>query len=516
MSLLSKIIRGSVFRVGGLVLQIGLIFVMMPFIVHSLGVRMYGFWALACAFIGYFGLMDIGLVTAVVRYVSRALGANEKAEINQIASTAFFTFSGIGMVAFMITVALALSSYLFFQSPDESRIFGRLILITGTGFALSFPMRVFAGLLDSRMRQDLRSLTAALRLIIANVLIFISLSHGQGILALAVSYLLADLFMYSLTAIMAYKVMPGLQIRPSLVSKENLKHLFSYGGISFWARLADIFKFRTPPILIAIYLNANYVTPFHIGARLLQIYSALIDSVASMGGPMYSWQEARGDNDALRQSFLNFVRISCVLAVFVGASILVFGKAFVVAWMGPGYVRSYNIILIMGVPAILAAAQGPAVSLLYSISRHRFLALLNTVETVLGLLLSVVLLQFYSIYGVAAALGISTLLCKFFLLPVYICKCVNIPLKDYIKTLALPSLKLLSALAVWFFIVYSHIEPTYLKIFSLGGIQVLIFIPVIYLFVLEKQDRTALAEILRARRIKKSGTPAPQPSSVKK
>ncbi|MBI9073876.1 MAG: oligosaccharide flippase family protein [Desulfatibacillum sp.] len=496
-------------------MQIALIFVMLPFIVHSLGTRMYGFWALAGAFIGYFGLMDLGLATAVVRYVSRATGAGDNEEINQVASTSFFLFSGIGLIALLVTAALAWSSYLFFKSPDESRIFGQVIGITGTGFALGFPMRVFAGLLEARMRQDLQSMASVLRLVLANIMIFVTLSSGHGILAVAASYLIADMLMHGLTAVMAYRILPDLQIRLSLISKDRLGQLFSYGGISFWSRLAGIFQFRTPPILIAIYLNANYVTIFHIGARLLHIYAALIDSVASLGGPMYSWQEARGDMEALRRSFLNFVRISGVLAVFVGASIMFFGKNFVVAWMGADYVSSYMIIMIMGVPAIIAAAQGPAVNLLYSISRHRFLAVINTMETVLGLLLSVLLLQFYGINGVAAALGISILLCKLIVLPMYTCKCVNIPKRDYLKALAIPNLKLLAPLFVWFLLVYPYLKPTYARLFAVAGLQIFIFIPVIYFFVLEPRDRTALAEAIKTRRIKKSVSPAPHASQTK-
>ncbi|SHL11610.1 Membrane protein involved in the export of O-antigen and teichoic acid [Desulfatibacillum alkenivorans DSM 16219] len=516
MRLLNRIIRGSVFRVGSLLLQIVLTFIMMPYIVNSLGIRMYGFWALACAFVGYFGLMDIGLASAVVRYVSRALGANDKQDVNRVASTAFFTFSGLGMAALLATLILAFLSNWFFKSPDESKIFGQVILITGSGFALSFPMRVYAGLLNARMRQDLQSLTSMLRLLIANALIYLSLSNGYGIMALAFSYLAADIFMHILTAVMAYRIYPGLQIRPSLMSKDSLKTLFSYGGISFWAKLAGIFQFRTPPILIAIYLNANYVTLFHVGARLLQIYSALIDSVASMGGPMYSWQEARGDKQALQNSFLHFIRISSLFAVFIGASIVFFGKDFVTVWMGKGYVTSYYIILILGAPTIIAATQGPAVNLLFSISRHRFMAVINTVETAAGLLLSMILLPYYGIYGVAAALGVSTLLCKSVILAYYTCKCIEVPGKDYVRAFAMPNLKLLTAMGIYFYLISDYMEPTYTSIMGLAGVQMLLFIPVIYFFVLEKEDRIALAGVLKARKMGDDPFSSAHPADINK
>jgi O-antigen/teichoic acid export membrane protein len=37
--------------------------------VHNLGDRMYGLWALAGAFIGCYGLLDLGLSSAVQRHI---------------------------------------------------------------------------------------------------------------------------------------------------------------------------------------------------------------------------------------------------------------------------------------------------------------------------------------------------------------------------------------------------------------------------------------------------------------
>ena len=46
--------------------------VMMPFIVRMLGDRMYGLWILVATFVGYYGLADLGLSSAVNRFMARA------------------------------------------------------------------------------------------------------------------------------------------------------------------------------------------------------------------------------------------------------------------------------------------------------------------------------------------------------------------------------------------------------------------------------------------------------------
>ena len=46
----------------------------MPFLVHKLGDRNCGYWALVGAVLSYYGVLDFGIVSAVEFYVARALG----------------------------------------------------------------------------------------------------------------------------------------------------------------------------------------------------------------------------------------------------------------------------------------------------------------------------------------------------------------------------------------------------------------------------------------------------------
>jgi sulfotransferase family protein len=55
------IASGSALQVVRFGAGVAVAFFLTPFVIHSLGDRMYGFWALAAVFIGYYGVMDLGL-----------------------------------------------------------------------------------------------------------------------------------------------------------------------------------------------------------------------------------------------------------------------------------------------------------------------------------------------------------------------------------------------------------------------------------------------------------------------
>jgi O-antigen/teichoic acid export membrane protein len=62
-------------------------FFMMPFLVRNLGDRMYGIWTLVGSVLGYYGLIDIGLSSAVVRFISRAVRKTRSARCSARPST---------------------------------------------------------------------------------------------------------------------------------------------------------------------------------------------------------------------------------------------------------------------------------------------------------------------------------------------------------------------------------------------------------------------------------------------
>src|ERR1700730_13900511 len=103
-----RLLSGSVLQVGNLFLTAVAAFFLMPFIVHHLGDRIYGFWALAASFIGYYSLLDFGLSSAVSQYMSIAIGRNDEGECRQVFNTALrinFLLAGVALVVTAIIVA---------------------------------------------------------------------------------------------------------------------------------------------------------------------------------------------------------------------------------------------------------------------------------------------------------------------------------------------------------------------------------------------------------------------------
>jgi len=68
-------------------------FFLSPLIVHHLGASAYGVWTLLVTLTAYLGLLDLGIRSAVTRYVARSESQGDHETGPQVASTALAIFT---------------------------------------------------------------------------------------------------------------------------------------------------------------------------------------------------------------------------------------------------------------------------------------------------------------------------------------------------------------------------------------------------------------------------------------
>jgi len=492
-----KLISGSLLRVIQLACSIGVSFYLMPFIIHAVGDRWYGFWTLVGSFLGYYSFLDLGLSSAVSRYVSRAYGQNDYTEMNIFINTALALFIALGCVAFAISCLTVFLCPFFINSYEETIVFQKIIIILGSSLAVGFPMRVFNGVLTTKLRYDLIAYIRLFKLFIRTALIIYFIKIGYGILALAFITFAVDLLGYFFDIFLVIKEFPQIQFNRALIHKEKIKSLTNYGLITFISQIADYLRFKIDSFVIAGFLNMSLVTYYYIGARLIEYFCEFIISSVGIMSPVFSRYEGRNDFDSIRKWFLKITKISTTLSFFIGISLILYGKPFLVRWMGSEYISSYYIMVILCIPAIIALSQNPSIGLLYGISKHKYYAFANSGEGVLNLILSVVLVQYFGIYGVAMGTMIEMLLFKIFIQPIYTCHVINITISQYyLKTICYTAIKTTFPLIVYFFLIKNFLKPNYIAIFSFALIQVILFIPISFFLIFEAEDRKAVKDLM--------------------
>ena len=145
-------------------------FCLMPFLVHRLGDRMFGYWALIGAVLGYYGILDLGITPAVQFQVAKAVGGGDRESPNRTISTALVAFTVLGLTALAITVVLAGYCPLYVKQASEVGAVRTVLIILGLGCAIGFPSRVFLGAVNAHLRIDLNAAVTLLILVLRTLL----------------------------------------------------------------------------------------------------------------------------------------------------------------------------------------------------------------------------------------------------------------------------------------------------------------------------------------------------------
>lgn len=426
-----KLALGSAMRTANLVVQVVVGMFLMPFIIHTLGDRIYGYWVLVAAFLGYYGLFDLGIVTAVQYRVARCIGERNEEEINRSVSTAFVMFGLLGLLIFAITIVAAFLSPRIIKDPAEAALISKVLLIMGIGFAAGFPCRAFLGALSAELRFDLISGLNIVGTLVRAVLIVLLLKAGHGIVALAIVTMLIELSNHSARYVLLKIVRPSFRLSIRTASRKVFKDLFAYSIFTFIAKIADQARFNIAPFIIVAFLGTGVVTHYAIALRLTRYFRNLIISLMGGIAPMFSRQLGRQDDSAIRRTFTVGTKISTIFSIFVGLCLIFYGKPFIATWVGSNYTDAYLPLFVLLIGVMTELPQIASDGFLYGTARHRFCAISNAAEAVSNFVLSLCLVSRYGMLGVALGYAIPLIIVKTVAQPWYVCKSLKMRHRDY-------------------------------------------------------------------------------------
>lgn len=405
-----KFLRNIVSNVGGYVVNVLVALFLSPFVVHTLGDESYGLWVLVISLTGYYGLLDLGVRSAVGQYVTRYFARDEIDGVNRTLNTALVLLSGVAAIALVATAVLAwlLPRWVHVADPAAAARAQWAMAIAGFGIAVSIPTAVFQTVTYARERFDIMNgIAISHQLVYAGTIVAV-LKSGHGLLGIACVVTGLGLLARAAEMIVAFRLMPGLRLSVRLASRASVKEIYSYGVFSFIINAADrIVRHYTDAVIVGAVFSAVAVTYFAIGGNLVVYYQTLVLTVAWTITPHATALDARGDRAALRSLLLNGARGLTFLSAVIGAGLVLTGRDFLTLWMGPkyvageGYVSSYEILVILTVATFLRTTQGATLQILFGMRKVKFLAGLSCAEALLNLTLSLVLARFFGIAGVA-------------------------------------------------------------------------------------------------------------------
>lgn len=413
--------------------------VLSPYVVRYLGDTFYGVWSVIVALTGYYGFLDFGIRQGVSQYVSRYLSSADFRNFNKTLNSAFVMLAGIGGVAVLITVFVGLQfGASLVKGGLDSNLIITSFMILGCGIGIKFPLLLFQTVVNGKNRYDISGLISFAVKLAQGICTWVVLSKGYGIVGLAVVTTASQVAESILMMLAAWKLVPQIRFNFSDVDMASLKDVVKYGFWNFITGIANQSALYIGPLAIGKLLGPELVTYYSIGANLIPYYGSVVGILSIPLLQLVIAKDVKQETEELRELYLRGSRYVNLTTTFIAFALIVFGKQFLGKWMGMKYVSSnvcssYTIMVILSISMMIELTQTIGRQILFGVRKNRFLAITYGTASVVTIFLTIISVKLFSATGAALALLFHSAVTNGILLPLYICRFLNIALLYYLR-----------------------------------------------------------------------------------
>ena len=418
----------------GLVVLAGSTALLTPVMIHHLGAVDYGVWVLASSVLDYYGLLDLGMRSAMFRYVALFRGGTLRDEVDRTFSSALLLVTGTAVLicALSLGVACLLPRFVSLHGTSP-RVLGWLIFLLGSSIAVMFPTRMLATYISAHQRWDLYNAAGIATTITRAIVIVVLLKLGYGILAIAIATLIVAFLSLGQHVVFLLIADPRVRVNLRLITIGRIRELFSFGMRSLLVLLGDYLRFYSDSAVIASILSVGLVTPFNVATRLIECFRSV---VIAAGGPVLgAMTELNGGHRQkdLRELLLRSTRLLGLLSILGGVLLLVDGRSLLRLWVGKELLSAYPLVVVLALGYTVNLVQHPTLLIIIAKGRHGPLGWWTIAEGVANIVLSVIWGMSHGLIGVAMGTIVPMLVVKMIIQPWYALKAAEMSASEYLR-----------------------------------------------------------------------------------
>lgn len=312
-----------------------------PFLTRRLSHDMYAAWVLILQMGAYAAIFELGLQSAISKFVAQHHATQDHAGTSSVVSTATALLS--------ISAALALSAVgvLVWQVPH---LFGQLtpplvhqvrlgILFIGGATALALPTTALASSFQGVQRYNVpvvigggSQLLSALAIIIAVFLHSSLVVMGACVAAITLAAGLAQVAAWR-------RYLTHIRITLSGVTRQMTRTIFNYCAAMSVSSFAMLLISGLDTVIVG-HFDFKQTGFYAVAASLTNFVIMTAGAVFNPLLPATSELAALGDHSAVASLALRSTRLCAVLLVLTGLPLLLYGHPILSLWVGADYARN--------------------------------------------------------------------------------------------------------------------------------------------------------------------------------
>jgi O-antigen/teichoic acid export membrane protein len=308
---------------------------LVPYTLHHVGPRLYGFWLASGELLAYAGLTEFGVLTTVPWLVAEADGRGDREAMRTLvvnaAAAALVTAAGYALIASGLIAVLPAVVHL--GAAERAPVIGAIAIIAITT-VLVFPLRVFycvlVGLQDVRFNGIVDLVQVPLGVTVTGVL----LHAGFGLYGVALGVAAPQLAVGLASLLRVGAIAPDLLRHWRVPRAREVRALFREGTGAWMGGWGWRLISATDGLVLAAVGRPAAVTALACTSKLSSALTQLSWMPCDSGVIGLANLAGERQDERLREAIVVMVRVYLALAAASVCIVLAVNPAFVSRWVG--------------------------------------------------------------------------------------------------------------------------------------------------------------------------------------
>lgn len=424
----SKVLLGTSSSYAGVLITNLFAVVTVPVTLNYFGADRYGALALVMTLVNYLSVTNFGIPTACAVLAAKSLDRREQLAI---ICRSFLLIAGIALA--VLALFLTVAGY-----PGWVAVLGKIPLVIFTEVRRAAFWTAVLFLLNLLTAPFLAGFIAIQKVHVERF--YATLVTNSYVVALAGTILLkgnlADFaiargalvllcgcagachFLFGYRENRAIMSDGWRHVLQTPASQESTAHaILASGGRMFVVGLASLLVWQTDNLVISHFYGVGAVTPYQVTFKLITMLFIIFTAVNPAISPHYGRAWAGGDTAWIDGTYNQIARVSSILGGLVWVGSIAFAETVIDIWTGPASFGGAMVVFFLGGYGYLLSLVSVHAALLSSLNLVRNLPRISWLEAGVNLPLSLLLVRWLGVGGVALGTFVASLTTVFWLIP---------------------------------------------------------------------------------------------------
>lgn len=408
-----------------------------PLLIKMLGQNEYGLYSLIASIIGYLTVLDLGFGNAIIVYTAKYKAKNELNKEKKLHGMFKIIFIVIGIISALLGIILFFSIDKIFgntMSISELNKMKIMTLILSFNLLLTFSFNIYNSIISAYEKFIFQKVMAIVGSLLKPLMMIPLLYLGYKSITMCIVITIVNIIVI-ISNYLYCKNKLKINIKFNGFDKPLFMVIMNYSIWLFVGSLVDKVNWSIDNFVLGATSGTTAVSIYTIASNLNNFFISLSTALSSLFLPKISKLIAKETNsDVLTQEFIKVGRLQHYIVFLMCCGLILFGKEFIIIWVGPKFEKSYYVTLLLIIPLCISLIQNLGISIRQAMNKHKFAAIINIIVAIINVIISIPLAKRYGATGAAFGTGVGIIL-SIIIIDVYYYKIIKLDVIKFWKSI---------------------------------------------------------------------------------